>query len=149
MVNGKTMRWNVARAFLLLAILAAGCACSRSNSSTGAYDLRAAVKTALRQVEYRRGSRIKYFETAVSPGGHVSLQQQGPGLYGPPFALTERGYLVFIDEQPGYDWGHATKVLFFPAANPERAIIIFRDAAPPIACTAPDGTKIGGRWLDF
>ena len=112
--------------------------------------LRKTVGSALVALDCPRGSRIDFMQDELAPGSTVTPLGDCPGEAAglPAFVVPEPGHLIFIDEQPGYDWVHRAKLVFFPRQSPGEAKVIFRDT--PKSCfhiKSPDGQEVKATWV--
>ena len=119
-------------------LVAAACAgCTRSALPKA----RRAVGEAMAHLEYRRGSRIQYLAVELGSGSVIGVPDPMP-----PVTLSSSGYLLFIDEQPGYDWDHASQLVFVPADAPGRPIVLCRDRRGPGPVRDHRGELVTGPW---
>lgn len=118
-------------------------------------EIRALIAEALRHVSYPDGSRITFLTTELGPGtlieGALCFHPDGrPPFYDYSYTVERSGYLVFIDEQPLYDWEHGMQLIFVPRDTPGEPYVVDSGAGfPDWAITDPSGNRIYGTWEVF
>jgi hypothetical protein len=112
-----------------LALLAASC---RADPN------RAILEQAIKRIEYEPGSVIQYAEV---PEG-TTLCRPGKGGVESSTALEGSGFVVFIDEQPNYDWEHKFQLVFVPKATGKPQVLFRGNGIPVFAFKKADGTLV-------
>jgi hypothetical protein len=131
----RTTYTLLATAMCLLAL-----SCSREKSGSGPAEV---VKSGLKGISYREGSRITFLTTQVQPGTCVGLDAAS----GDAPRVESVGYLVFIDEQPDYDWSHAAQMVFVPASHPADAVVLHAgEMIPSFKVVDEQGHTMTGVW---
>jgi hypothetical protein len=113
----------------LIAVLLAGCQVSEDA---------ALVRKATAHVQYPRGSRIQY---ATVPAGTIYAPRAHMGSTNVVVLPTE-GIVLFIDEQPKYDWAHLFQLVFVPKATGIPQDLFRGSAIPDFAFRQPDGVQV-------
>jgi len=58
--------------------------------------------------------------------------------------------LIFIDEQPGYNWVHRAKIAFFPTKSPKQARLVFSGIPPScLKMSTPEEEQIKVSWEEW
>ena len=84
---------------------------------------------------------------AVTPRGTRLVPEQGMDITN-AVVLQQEGYVVFIDEQPKYDWAHNCQIAFIPATAGQPEVIFRGVAFPQFSLRTPDGTRVTA-WNKF
>lgn len=99
------------------------------------------MRTGLKNLKYREGSRIQYFEWEIAKGSVVVPARPG----GLSKAVPSNGCLVFINEWPLYDWSHDAQLVFITSSDPSKTLVLFRDW-PGYIVNDSIGREIKGKW---
>jgi len=134
-MNRHSVTLGTAAAILCVGIGLCGC-----SGQGGPPPLRDAVRSALAPLDYPRGSRIFYLKNELPQDSTVEAVEPCPGdTSAPAFVVPEPGHLIFIDEQPDYDWEHRAKIIFFPTKTPKQARVLFTNT--PASCLKMRGAS--------
>ena len=102
------------------------------------------LKQGLKQIEIPRGSVVRY---AAAPAGTQFIPGQHLGVRN-PIPLQNEGYVLFIDEQPGYDWEHRFQLVFIPKTSGKPHVLFRGSAIPDFRFKKPDGSTIT-KWQKY
>lgn len=95
-----------------------------------------ALRKSLKQVEFARGSTVQY---AMAPRGTQFIPGPQCGVTN-SFLLQDDGCVVFIDEQPKYDWAHRLQLIFIPRTSGKPEILFRGIGFGDFTLKKPDGS---------
>jgi hypothetical protein len=115
----------------LMVVVAAATGCKKAEETE-------ALRIAVNKIGIPRGSVVSYASvpdgTQLLPGRHMGGTNAT--------VLRAEGYVVFVDEKPGYDWVHPFRLMFIPKAG-EKAETLFQGSAfPDFTFKRPDGSSV-------
>jgi hypothetical protein len=121
--------------------------------STGGFPPRHSLKSTVKTVAYQRGSRLRVFTPLVHAGVTVQINNGGVAGLDPvpaPAVITGSGYIVFIDEQPKYDWAHQCKVVFVTVGKKPSALLLFDEQMfGDLKIVDKTGKAVTGTWTSL
>lgn len=125
------MKQSVCMMALVLLSLASGCQKD---------DMAGAVREGIKQIEIPKGSVVQYAEvprgTAFLPGKALTTAK--------PTTFPTDGYILFIDEQPNYNWQHSFQLVFVPNPSGKPEVFFRGSAIPDYTLKKPDGSAVTG-----
>jgi len=139
---------------VLIAVLLGATGCRNSGISGtgegGGAEARRLVKTALKSLKFRRGSRMMYSSTPLFSGYHVVVPEGSMGYRERGIneaAVDEAGYLLFVDERPKYDWAHPAQIVLVASdPNIPPRVLFRRVPASGIVVTNTEGRRVKLEW---
>lgn len=129
------MRPSTYMAAIALAFAAAGCQTE---------DKPDVVSKALKQITVPKGSVVQYAEV---PRGTTFIPGQGMGITSTR-SFPDDGYLLFIDEQPEYDWAHGFRLVFVPKTSGKPDVFFRGSPIPDYSFRKPEGSTVTG-WRKY
>jgi hypothetical protein len=114
---------------LVLLSIALGCQKTQKSDS---------VRRSLKLIDMPKGSVVQYAE---APRGTQFLPGKGLSA-AKPTSLPTEGYVLFIDEQPKYDWAHGFQLVFVPKASGKPNVLFRGSAIPDFTFKKPDGSTV-------
>jgi len=120
--------------FLALAFMFTGCQTD---------DRPDVVSEGLTQITIPKGSVVQYAEV---PSGTELVTAHTMG--DKSTTLQTDGYILFIDEQPKYEWEHSFQLVFVPKISGIPDVLFRGSALPEFDFTKPDGSTVTD-WKEY